>query len=149
MMREAWAVALLCAVAVGPAGCSGGEDSNDFRKSYNQIAREYSSLPVEVGSAVRGASAKSDKELEKLFADLADRLSDQVAKLKKLDPPDDAQDEYDAFVARLGKVDDDLRAISAAAKAHSAKRAEKGARALVSDSRDVTKAEDALKKAVD
>jgi hypothetical protein len=149
MKREAGAVALLWPLAVAAAGCGSGGDSNDFRTSYNEIARKYSSLPVEVGTAVRGASAKSDRELERQFADLADRLSDQVAKLKKLDPPDDARDEYHAFVAELGKVDDDLRAISDAAKAHSRKRAEKGARALVSDSKDVSQAEDALKRAVD
>jgi hypothetical protein len=149
MKREAGAVALLCAAAVGAAGCGGGNDSNDFRRSYNEVIKQYTSLPVEIGSAVRGATAKSDKELEKQFADLADRLSDEVSKLKKLDPPDDAKDEYDAFVTGLGKVDDDLRAISGAARVHSSSRAERGARALVRHSKDVSKDEDALKKAVD
>jgi hypothetical protein len=149
MAREAWAVALLCAAAFGAADCGGGDDTGDFRKSYNAIVKQYTSLPVEIGSAVRGASAKSDKALEKQFDDLADRLSDEVAKLRKLDPPDDAKDEYDAFVAGLAKVDDDLRAISDAANVHSSSRAEKGARALVRHSRDVSKEEDALKEAVD
>jgi hypothetical protein len=149
MKREAWAGALLCAIAVGAAGCGGDDNSNDFRKSYNAIVKQYTSLPVEIGSAVRGASAKSDKELEKQFDGLASRLSEEVAKLRKLDPPDDAKNEYDAFVAGLAKVDDDLRAISDAAKVHSSSRAEKGARALVRHSKDVSKDEDTLKKAVD
>jgi hypothetical protein len=143
------AAALLLVAAIAAAGCGGGDDSNDFRKGYNAVVRQYSSLPGEVGTAVRGASAKTDKQLEAQFTDLADRLSDELAKLRKLHPPGRAKDEYKAFIDDLAKVEDDLDAIARSAKAHSAKQASKASKALVKDSTSVDKDEDALKKAVD
>ena len=141
--------ALILMAAVVAGGCGGGDDSADFRKDYNAIVREYSSLPTEVGNAVRGASARSDRELEAEFRNLADRLSAEVAKLRKLDPPDDARDEYDTYVDGLAKVEQDLSGIARAANAHSSKETTKAATALVEDSRAVAEAETALKKAVD
>ncbi len=141
--------ALLLVAAVAAAGCGGGDDSNQFRKDYNAVVRQYSSLPTEVGNAVRGASATSDKQLETQFSDLSGRLSAEVAKLRKLEPPDGAKDEYKTFVDGLAKVDDDLSAIARGATTHSTKRTKKAANDLVKDSKDVSDAEDALKKAVD
>jgi hypothetical protein len=132
----------------GATGC-GDNKSKDFRTDYNKIVREYSSLPVDVGTAIRGASSKSDKQLATQFGDLSDRISQEVAKLKKLDPPDGAKNEFDAFVGGLDKVGGDLRSISDAAKAHSSSRAKAGARALLQDAKQVSRQEDALKKAVD
>ena len=143
------AAALLLMAAVAAVGCGGGDDSNQFRKDYNAVVRQYSSLPTEVGNAARGASASSDKQLEAEFNDLTKRLSAEVRKLRKLDPPGEASDEYDAFVNGLAKVDADLAAIAAGAKAHSSKRTTKAANALVKDSKDVSNAETALKQAVD
>jgi len=141
--------ALLLVAAAAAVGCGGGDDSNQFRKDYNAIVRQYASLPTEVGNAARGASASSDKQLQAEFSDLAKRLSAEVGKLRKLDPPGDAKDQYDAFVNGLAKVDDDLSAIARGAKAHSSKRTTRAGTALVEDSKDVSDAETALKKAVD
>src|SRR4051812_40563157 len=141
--------ALVVVAAIVVAGCGGGDDSNQFRKDYNAVVRQYSSLPTEIGNAARGASASSDKQLEAEFSDLAERLSGEVRKLRKLDPPDEAKDEYDAFVNGLAKVDADLSGIAAGAKAHSSKRTGRAADALVQDSKRVTQEETALKKAVD
>src|SRR3954470_8563055 len=141
--------AFLLVAAAAAAGCGGGDDSTQFRKDYNAIVRDYASLPTEVGNAARGASASSDKQLQSEFADLAERLSAEVGKLRKLDPPGDAKDEYGVFVTGLAKVDDDLSAIARGAEAHSSKRTTKAATALVEDSKDVSHAETALKKTVD
>lgn len=141
--------ALLALAAVTAVGCGGGDDSKGFREDYNAVVRQYSTLPVEIGTAVQGASTKTDKQLESEFAGLADRLSGQVTKLRKLDPPGDAEGEYKIFVNGLAKVDTDLRGISTGAKAHSSKKTTAAAEALVRDSKRVTRYEDALKKAVD
>src|SRR3954464_2666998 len=99
-MRSA---ALLLVAAAAAVGCGGGDDSNQFRRDYNAIVRQYASLPTEIGNAARGASANSDNQLRAEFRPPAERLSAEVGKLRKLDGPGDAKDEYDFFVNRLAK----------------------------------------------
>jgi len=149
MRKAARAVTLLCVATLVGAGCGEADRSKDFREDYNRIVRQYSSLPREVGGAIRGASGKSDKALASQFGRLADRVRQEVQKFQKLDPPEDAADEFDAFVAGLGKVSDDLRAISQAGKEHNSSKAQAAARSLVRDAEQVSRKEDALKKAVD
>jgi hypothetical protein len=140
---------LLCAAALVPTGCGGGDDSEAFRKDYNAVVRKYSSLPGKVGTAVRQAEDKSAKELEKEFSDLADELAAEVRDLRRLDAPDDAGDEFKAFVDGLAEVRDDLSEISAGAAENSSKRVSDAAKALVEHSSQVSKDEDALKRAVE
>jgi hypothetical protein len=150
MRTQGRATLLVCVVAaLTAAGCGGGDNSNHFRSDYNKIVREFSSLPTDIGAAIRGASASSDAALARDFNRLADRVSQEAARMRKLDPPDGAKDEFDAFVAGLAKLGDDLTKIADAAKAHSTKKAKSGADALVRDSDRLSKQEDALKKAVD
>ena len=150
MRTQGGATVLVCIVAAATAaGCGGGDDSNDFRSGYNKVVREFSSLPNDIGAAVRGASAKSDAALAREFNRLAARVSQEAAEMKKLNPPDGAKDEFDAFVAGLSRLGDDLTRIADAARAHSSKDAKSGAEALVHDSESLTKQENSLKKAVD
>src|SRR3954470_6222461 len=124
------ATLVVCAVAgvagVAAAGCGGGDDSKDFRSDYNKIVREYSTLPTDIGAAIRGASASSDAALARQFKRLSDRLSREAAKMRKLDPPDGARDEFDAFVAGLSRLGGDLTKLADAAKAHSTEKAKSG-----------------------
>jgi hypothetical protein len=146
---KAASCALLCAAAIAALGCGDGEGSEEFRKDYNAVVRTYSALPSEVGAAVNQADSKSAKQLEKEFGDLADRLGAEVRELRRLDPPEDASDEFKAFVDGLAKVRDDLREISDGAAENSSKGINRATRDLVADSAAVSSAEDKLRKAVD
>jgi hypothetical protein len=148
MNGQAGAVALLAAGALCAFGCSDGDGAGGFRKDYNRIVRQYSTLPVEIGAAIHGASGLSDRELQTQFGGLADRLGQETDKLRKLAPPAAAKDEFEGFLHGLEEVRDDLRAISAAGKAHSSRRATTAARALLRDARAVSTEESALRKAV-
>jgi hypothetical protein len=147
MKLVAGILVLLCA-ALGAAGCGDG-DKNDFINDYNDIVRKYRSLPGEVGSAISGASNQTDARLEKQFSDLATRTRNEADELAQLDPPDDAKDEYDAYVAGLREVARHLDDVAEAAKAHSTSKARKAAESLVDDAQELTREEDALKKAVE
>jgi 23S rRNA A2030 N6-methylase RlmJ len=98
---------------------------------------------------VTTASGKPARALANRFANLADRTDQEVAKLRKIDPPSDAEDEYDAFVATLATIADDLRGISKAAAARDPGKARAETRSLLSDAQKTSKAETALRKAVD
>jgi hypothetical protein len=146
---KAASCALLCAAAIAAAGCGDGDGSEDFREDYNAVVRKYSSLPGEVGTAVSQAEDKSARELEKQFGDLADQLAAEVRDLRRLDAPDDARDEFKTFVDGLAEVRDDLREISMGAAENSSRRVSAAAEALVEHSREVSREEDALKRAVE
>jgi hypothetical protein len=148
MRLQAGAATLFCIALTAAAGC-GGDDSNDFRKGYNDVVKEFRTLPDDVNTSVSTASGKPARTLANRFADLAGRTDQEVAKLRKLDPPKDAKDEYDAFVASLDTIADDLRGISKAARARDPSGARAETRSLLRDAQKTSKAETALRKAVD
>jgi hypothetical protein len=150
MKAAACGVALLCAVALAAPGCGGDDEASEsFRNDYNAVVRTYASLPGEVSAAVSEAGDKSARELERQFSRLADRLDAEVRALRRLDPPDDAREEFKAFVDALAKVGDDLRRISSGAAENSSRQVSDAARNLVEDSKAVSRAEDRLKNAVE
>jgi hypothetical protein len=148
MRLQAGAATLLCIALTAAAGC-GGDDSSDFRKDYNSVVKQFRTLPNDVNTSVSTASGKPARTLATRFADLADRTDQEVTKLRKLDPPNDAKDEYDAFVDSLDTIAGDLRGISNAAGARDPSRARAETRSLLRDAQKTSKSETALRKAVD
>src|SRR4051812_39597956 len=148
MRVAAGAATLLCFALTAAAGC-GGDDSSDFRKDYNDVVKQFRTLPDDVNTSVSTASGKPARTLANRFGDLADRTDQEAGKLRKLDPPNDAKDEYDAFVATLATIADDLRGISKAAAARDPAKARAETRSLLRDAQKTSKAESALRKAVD
>ena len=117
------------------AGC-GGSDSS-FADDYNDAVRPLSRLEQGMGTQPRE------------FDRLARSTEATRRNLAKLDPPDDAQDEFDAFLAQLDKVTADLKAVAAAARSHDVAKQRSAAEQLVRSSTRVQQAETALKQAVE
>ena len=117
------------------AGCAGSNDS--FTDDYNDAVRPISRLEQGMGTKPR--------EFERLAR------ATEVArrKLDDLDPPEDAQDEFDAFLAQLDKVTADLKAVAKAARRHDVAEQRGAARRLVRSSASAQRAETALKQAVE
>ena len=80
------------------------------------------------------------------FADTADETRRDLA---RLEPPSDAQDEFDRLVAGLKKGVADLHAVADAAAENDPHAAAVAVRSLRRSGQRITDAEDALKKAVD
>jgi hypothetical protein len=117
------------------AGC-GGSDSS-FADDYNDAVRPLSRLEQGMGTQPRE------------FDRLARSTEATRRNLAKLDPPDDAQDEFDAFLAQLDKVTADLKAVAAAERSHDVAKQRSAAEQLVRSSTRVQQAETALKQAVE
>jgi hypothetical protein len=117
------------------AGC-GGSDSS-FADDYNDAVRPLSRLEQGMGTQPRE------------FDRLARSTEATRRNLAKLDPPDDAQDEFDAFLAQLDKVKADLKAVAAAERSHDVAKQRSAAEQLVRSSTRVQQAETALKQAVE
>jgi hypothetical protein len=117
------------------AGCGGS--GNSFTDDYNEAVSPIRSLEAGMGTQPR--------EFERLAR------GTQVArrKLDRLDPPDGAQDEFDAFLAQLDRVTADLKAVAAAARRHDVADQRQAAQQLVMSSTRIQEAETALKRAVE
>ena len=130
-LRSAATLLVLLAVA----GC-GGDDST-FTQDYNRAVRPLSRLGEHIGTKPSS------------FDTLAKRTSQTRANLAELDPPEDAQDEMQALLARLDAVTADLRGVAKAARGHDPVNQRKAATALVRSSNAVEQAETKLKRAVE
>ena len=117
------------------AGCGGSDGS--FTDDYNDAVRPLSRLQQGMGSKPRE------------FDRLARGTEAAHQNLEKLDPPDDAQDEYDAFLAQLDRVTADLKAVATAERTHDVSDQRRAAAQLVRSSTRVQQAETALKAAVE
>ena len=117
------------------AGCGGSDDS--FTDDYNEAVRPLSRLEQGMGTQPGE------------FARLARRTEATRRNLEELDPPDDAQDEFDAFLAQLDRVTADLKAVAAAERSRDVAKQRDAAEQLVRSSTRVQQAETALKRAVE
>ena len=126
--------AAVALVLLALAGC-GGSDSG-FTDDYNQAVKPLSELEQGMGTKPRE------------FDELAKRTRETRANLSKLDPPDDAKDEFKTLLGELDKVTNDLTAVASAARGHDVAEQRKAAEALVKSSTDVQQAESELKQAV-
>jgi hypothetical protein len=121
-------------VLLALSGC-GGEDST-FTEDYNRAVRPLSSFG-EVGT----------KPAE--FDRLAERTGRIRQNLAELDPPEEAQDEFDALLAELDEVTRDLSAVATAERSRDVVKQRRAAKRLVRSSNAVERAETRLKQAVE
>ena len=130
-LRSAATLLVLLAVA----GCGGDESS--FTQDYNRAVRPLSRLGDNVGTKPSSFDA------------LARRTGQTRDNLAKLDPPDDAKDEFDKLLAELDDVTADLDAVARAARGDDVVKQRRAAERLVKSSTEVQQAETALKQAVE
>ena len=130
-LRSAATLLVLLAVA----GCGG--DESTFSQDYNQAVRPLSRLGEHVGTKPSSFDA------------LARRTRETRANLADLDPPEGAQDEMKALLARLDSVTADLRGVAKAARGNDVVVQRRAARELVRSSNAVEQAETRLKRAVE
>jgi hypothetical protein len=84
------------ALILPAAGC--GDDSSAFKEEYNEAVRPLTELT--------GRSAAGD------FDRLARRVDRTARNLRRLEPPADAEDEFDELLAALKASAADLRALA-------------------------------------
>jgi hypothetical protein len=155
-MRRAISVLLIAVVAAFTmAACGGSEDSSpptkaEYKQEYTPINDAVGVLATDVGSAIENASGKSNKQLEKTFGDLADRMNSEAGKLDDLTPADDpvVQTQQPAMVKAMRTIADDLDAVSSGAKENDLKGAAEGAAKLTRDAPALGKARRTLNKAL-
>jgi hypothetical protein len=102
-MNRISAFVVVIAVALVAAGC-GGSGRDEFNDGVRK-AQE----PMDL--AAKNADNAKPGQLDRY----AQAMDDTVARLRKLDPPDEAQDEYDAFIKEIEAGADAARDTGSAA----------------------------------
>lgn len=122
-------------VLLALAGC-GGSDSS-FAEDYNEAVEPLSQL----GQGMGTDASEFDR--------LARRTEQTRDNLAELDAPDDAKEQFDALLARLDQVTDDLSAVASATRSKDVVKQRRAAERLVKSSAEVQQAETALRAAVE
>jgi hypothetical protein len=139
---------LMAALALifGAAGC--GDDSDEFKDQYNEAVRPLSALGDEVAASLAGAEGQSEKAIADRFDELADRSERAGEKLSRLEPPEDAEAEFDELLVLLKEGIADLRAVARAAREGDPAEAEEATETLVETGQRLRQAEDEFQDAV-
>ena len=145
--RAAALAAMTLAIALPAAAC-GGDDSDEFREDYNAAVENLSKVNDDIGQA-GGDAGESNQQIAKKFDEIADTAEQTRTDLAALEPPEDAKEEFDELLAALEKGVADLRAVADAATSNDPAATTQAVSDLSESGAEITKAEAALKDAVD
>ena len=142
--------ALGLALVLSVSGCGGEDDDADqFRDDYNAAVERLSKINSDIGEATGEAAGQSNREIAGEFDRIADTAAKTRSDLSGLEPPEDAEDEFDELLTALEKGVSDLRAVAKAARADNPQAAGEAVQSLSESGEQITEAENALKRAVD
>jgi hypothetical protein len=138
-------LAVLGAVAITGCGSSSSAPSlSTFKSDYSADKTELTTLGNNLGTAISTANHKTNAQLATEFQSLSTSISQESAKLKKLQPPSAYKSEVDALTTSLAAVATDLHDISTAATAGDATKARTATTQLLKDAGAVKTADTAL-----
>jgi hypothetical protein len=133
LTRRIQLLLLVSATGLLLGGC--GEDkAKTFKLDFRPLNAKIVALGRDVGTAVTGASGRSDVQIQTEFAALAKRTGTLRKQVDDLDPPDELKDDTGDLVSAMGSAQKSLNQISAAAKKHDPDAARRATIQLVADS---------------
>jgi hypothetical protein len=136
LLRRFHVLALLLALALPLAAC--GEDKTaTFKKDFKPLNSKIVALGQDVGSAVNGASGKSDRQIQQQFGSLSRKTGTLQKEVNRLEPPDDLAAAKRALVDAMGNARDALGDIEKAAGAGDPQAARRATIQLVAASQDL------------
>jgi hypothetical protein len=118
------------------AGCGGSSSSNsaqDFKPKFTAAVDQFKSVSGSIGSEIQKSASQTDAEIGTAFKQLADQWKKPLAKLTALTAPKSMQSDFTTLSTNATHVESDLKAVAAAAAAHSKTDATQAATSLVKD----------------
>lgn len=135
-----WGAMLAATAVLLVAGCGGSSSSStttnntaSFKSSFTPVVNDFKNVSQGIGTTIQGAAAKTDAQIGTEFQQLADRWSAAVSKLNSMTPPAKYSADFNQLKGAATRVESDLKAIVAAAGAHSKTDAQQAATKLVTD----------------
>jgi hypothetical protein len=142
--------AIALALALGAAGCGGGgDDADQFREDYNAAVDRLNEVNTNIQESGQSIASQSGEEIAEDFNRIAETAEKTRQDLEDLDPPDDAQQEFDRLLSSVEEGVQALRATAEAAREENQQRFLEAAQRLSQTGEKITEAESALKQAVD
>jgi len=92
-------VIIAATLALAAAGCGADAEQEDFKKEFNAAQQPLEKLLTDSAGASDPAS----------MGKIADGLENTATKMAALEPPEEAQDELDAFVKEVNASADSMR----------------------------------------
>jgi len=136
LRRRFHVFAALLVLALPLAAC--GEDkAATFQKDFKPLNAKIIALGRDVASSIKGASGKSDRQIEQQFSSLSGRTAALQKDVDRLEPPDDLAAAKKGLVDAMGDTRDALRDISKAAGAGDPQAARGATIQLVAASQDL------------
>lgn len=146
MARRLTASLLVIAALPALAAC-GGPSREEFRSELRPVNERIMDLGRDVGSAVTGASGKSDRQIQQEFDRLAARTTATARDLERLEAPEDVKDEQRDLVEALRDNREALAEIADAAGAGDPQAARRATIQLVAASDDLRAARTRIERA--
>jgi hypothetical protein len=149
MIRARTAAFVLLAALAG-AGCGGEDDgANDFREGYNAAIGQLGEINTSIQESGEQIGSQSGSAISREFNRIADIAAQTRDDLQQLDPPEDAQQEFDELLGAIEEGVTNIRAVANAAKQQNQQRFLDATGALARSGEEITQAERQLKAAVD
>jgi quinol monooxygenase YgiN len=146
---SARAAAFVLAAALPALACGGEDEGADrFSEGYNAAVQHLNQVNANLQESGRGSGSRPGGEIAREFERIAGTAENTRARLERLDPPDDARDEFEALLAAIEEGVRDIRAVAKAARREHQARFREATEELSESSREISEAEDALKAAV-
>jgi hypothetical protein len=138
---------LAASAALALAGCGGdeGEGADRFREGYNAAIEQLTEIHSEIGE---GAADKSNRQIAVEFERIATAARRTRSDLARLEPPENARDEFRELLDALDQGVADLRRMARAARANDPEAADEAVEALSESAEEINEADEALKRAV-
>jgi hypothetical protein len=149
MTRPRAAVFLLLAALAGP-GCGEEDETTDrFRDGYNAAIERLNEVNTNIQESGQELSSKPGGEIAREFDRIADTAAQTRANLAKLEPPEDARDEFDELLAAIEEGVRNIRAVGEAARQRDQERFREATEQLSESGEEISAAEAELKDAVE
>lgn len=139
-----FAALFLAALAVGAAGCGGGDDGTDdkaatFKKEFIPINSHILQVNEEIVKTLTGQRGRSDSQFASFMEINASAERNILADLKKLDPPKEYAAQTKALTDNVSLVAEDLESLVASTKVRDLKTVKKAYEHLIATSDKVQK----------
>ncbi len=138
-------------VALALAACGSGDKGDpaaDFKRGYTAESVKLKAIGDDLSTAIGSATKMTDSQVTTTFGALAARAQASAARLRDLEPTDEAKSTLGTLENALERAAGDLRAISTAARTHDPKAAKTAAAALITASLPIRDARADLDKLV-
>jgi hypothetical protein len=138
-------IAPVLALAVALAGCQSDDEPNRFQEGYDAAVMRLSDSQSEISEG----GEQSNREIAGDFRRTAEVWEQTRTDLSRLEPPEDAREEFGELLDALEGGVADLRAAARAARSNDPEAFDEARDALEESSEEIGEADRALKDAVE